>query len=94
VEALERFSAAANAFDLVITDLTMPRMTGKQFAQAVHALRPDIPVILITGNATGLTRQGLRELGIFDLLHKPISRQAMMTMMRRALAVEPRAREP
>lgn len=91
VEALARFSSAPSDFDLVITDLTMPRMNGNQLALAVLALRPNIPVLMVTGNSAGLTRQSVRHLGVFDLLQKPITRQALTTAVRQALdSVTPR----
>ncbi len=85
VEALARFSCAPDDFDIVITDLAMPRMSGEKLAQEVLALRPDIPVLMITGNSAGLTRQRLRDLGVSDLLQKPMTRQALTTAVRRAL---------
>ena len=85
VNALDHFSNASGDFDLVITDLAMPQMNGDQFAQAVLALRPDIPILMITGYSAGLTRQNVRGLGAFDLLQKPITRQSLTTAVRRAL---------
>ena len=85
VDALARFSGSPSEFDLVITDLTMPRMNGEQFAQAVLALRPNIPLLIITGYSASLTRQSVRSLGAFDLLQKPITRQSLTTAVRRAL---------
>jgi CheY-like chemotaxis protein len=83
--ALARFAKSASAFDLVITDLTMPRMNGDQFAQAIHVLRPNIPILIITGYSAGLTRRNIRSLGAFDLLQKPITRRALATAVRQAL---------
>lgn len=85
VDALRRFSEASSDFDLIITDLAMPHMNGDQFAQAVLALRPDIPILMITGYSAGLTRQNVRSLGAFDLLQKPITRQALTPAVRRAI---------
>jgi PAS domain S-box-containing protein len=85
VDALKHFSEACGDFDLVITDLAMPHMNGDQFAQAVLALRPDIPILMITGYGAGLTRQNVRSLGAFDLLQKPITRQSLTAAVRRAL---------
>ncbi len=48
-EALTAFAAAPDEFDLVVTDMAMPRMTGIDFAQQVLAIRPDIPVLLASG---------------------------------------------
>lgn len=68
-----------------VTYRATPRMNGDQFAQAVLALRPNTPLLIITGYAAGLTRQNVRSLGAFDLLQKPITRQTLTTAVRRAL---------
>ena len=49
IEALEAFRAMPHRFDLVVTDQTMPQMTGEELAQALRRIRPDIPIILCTG---------------------------------------------
>ena len=50
LEALETFKDTPTRFDLVLTDLTMPRMTGLQLAEEILKIRPDIPIILNSGN--------------------------------------------
>ena len=49
LEALEIFQAAPNGFDLIITDQRMPNMTGIELAKKIKGIRPDIPIILLTG---------------------------------------------
>jgi two-component system cell cycle sensor histidine kinase/response regulator CckA len=49
IEALELFKKKKDRFDLVITDMTMPNMTGEKLAEKLMQIRPDIPVILCTG---------------------------------------------
>lgn len=73
VEALEAFRAAPHHFDLVITDQTMPNMTGEQLAKELLHLRPDIPIILCTGFSHTLTEERARELGIQAFLLKPFT---------------------
>jgi len=55
----------------VITDQTMPRMTGLQLARTLHATRPDLPIVLYTGYWEGLAAEDLQAAGIHAVLHKP-----------------------
>jgi PAS domain S-box-containing protein len=84
-EALARFTEAPGEFDLVITDLTMPDMTGTQLAEAILARRPDIPILLTTGYSAGLTREDARGLGIVGVLQKPFSLESLAVAVRSAL---------
>jgi CheY-like chemotaxis protein len=59
-------------FDLVITDQTMPQLTGLALAKLISRLRPGLPVILYTGYAEDLSPQQLREAGVANLVRKPI----------------------
>jgi PAS domain S-box-containing protein len=61
------------AFDLVITDLTMPEINGLEVATEIHRLRPELPIILATGFRASLTTEDLRKAGICELLEKPMS---------------------
>ncbi len=71
--ALEALEAVAVAeFSLVITDQTMPRMTGLQLAGTIAARRPGLPVVLYTGYAEGLPEGGLEAAGVRALVRKPI----------------------
>ena len=83
--ALDRVRADPRGFALVITDLTMPVMTGLDFAVELLALRPDLPIILTTGFNAGLTAARVRELGIRELLLKPHSLQSLGVAAHRAL---------
>ena len=70
--ARDRIARDAARFDLVITDQTMPEMTGLALAREVARLRPGLPVILCTGYAEDLSPQELREAGVARLLRKPV----------------------
>ncbi|EKD40115.1 MAG: hypothetical protein ACD_75C00171G0001 [uncultured bacterium] len=70
-EALATFQADPDAFDLIITDMTMPHFTGKQLAGAIKAIRHDLPVILCTGYSELINERNARESGIDDFLMKP-----------------------
>jgi PAS domain S-box-containing protein len=69
--ALERFRHAPNDFDLVLTDLTMPGRTGMELARDLHAIRPQIPIVLATGYAGTITEESARQMGFCGLLNKP-----------------------
>ncbi len=83
--ALELVSAAPGRFDAVITDQSMPRMTGLQLARALHALRPALPVILYTGYAEGLATSELEAAGIRKVLAKPVEPGALAAALAAAL---------
>ncbi len=71
-EALEKFKKSPNDFDLVITDMAMPHMTGLELSNQMVGLRPDIPIILSTGFSEGLTSEIIKNNGIFDMVMKPM----------------------
>ncbi len=73
-------------YDLVITDLTMPRMNGDQLAEAVQSIQPDLPVIIITGFSNRLSEQRLAELNIHAVLHKPLLPADLDAAIRNALS--------
>jgi CheY-like chemotaxis protein len=85
LEALELFQKDPRAFDLVITDLVMPNMSGDQLAQQILAIRPDIPVILITGFIDQITTETARLIGIRKLVTKPMVMKEMAKLIREAL---------
>jgi PAS domain S-box-containing protein len=72
LEALEAFRAMPNRFDLVITDQTMPHMTGEQLARELRRLRADIPIILCTGFSHTMVAEKAQALNINAFLMKPL----------------------
>jgi YesN/AraC family two-component response regulator len=72
VEALKVFSEDPTCFDIVITDLTMPGMTGEKLAGEIYRLNPDIPVVICSGYNTYFPDEKTRETGIRDILIKPV----------------------
>lgn len=72
-EALSEFQADPAAFDLLITDLTMPVMTGDVLTQRIVELRPDLPVILCTGYLDRITPESVRSLGVDVVIPKPFT---------------------
>ena len=76
-EALEAFRLAPGAFDLVITDQTMPYLTGDQLVLEMKKIRPDIPFVLCTGFSTMIDEAKARALGIDAFLMKPVLRKEL-----------------
>ena len=71
LEALELFRAKPDHFDLVITDMTMPNMTGDRLALKLMKIRPDIPIILCTGFSEKITEAKAKGMGIRKFIMKP-----------------------
>lgn len=87
-EALARFQSEPDAFDLIITDLTMPHITGDVLAVECIRVRKDIPIILCTGYSYRVDEKRLGELGIRELLLKPVVMSQMTRTVRRVLGKE------
>ena len=81
-EALETFVADPDAFDLVITDYLMPQGTGLELAEDIRALRPDLPVILTTGNANNLEPNALARAGLAGVFEKPLNSEQLLAKIR------------
>ncbi|PLX84837.1 MAG: hypothetical protein C0617_06395 [Desulfuromonas sp.] len=84
-EALELFRERPDDFDLVITDQTMPQMTGTVLAGHLVGIRPDIPIILCTGYSPGLTPEAVAALGIREMVNKPLTAREYGEAIRRVL---------
>jgi PAS domain S-box-containing protein len=85
VEALETFRRDPTAYDLMILDQTMPRMTGGELATEVLKLRPALPIILCTGFSEGLSEGQAAALGIRAFLWKPFSLKEIALIIRQVL---------
>jgi CheY-like chemotaxis protein len=85
MESLEFFRAQPDRFDLVITDMTMPQITGDKLAEELIAIRKDIPVILCTGFSYRITEEKINAIGIKGLLMKPVVRTDLAQMVRKVL---------
>ena len=83
--ALEMFRSNPHAFDLIVTDLAMPPMTGFDVAQAILALRPTVPVLLTSGYMRTEDRDAAVALGIRDVLPKPTTRELLGRTVRHVL---------
>jgi CheY-like chemotaxis protein len=84
-QALATFSDQPQKYDLIITDMTMPDMTGAELCQRILALRPDIPVILCTGFSELINKAKARSIGIREFIMKPVAYQELAESVRRVL---------
>ena len=89
VEALETFRADPDNFDLVITDMTMPELTGEMLAKELVQIRPGIPIILCSGHDDLITKEKAGEIGIREIVLKPIRPDDFAQTIRKALDVGP-----
>jgi CheY-like chemotaxis protein len=85
-EALTAFSHNSTAFDFVLTDMTMPELSGVQLAQKILEIAPQIPIVICTGFSEKINVEGAERLGIKAILHKPVSRKDVAACIRTVLA--------
>ncbi len=83
--ALKAFRVQPDRFDLVITDMAMPNITGDKLAKELMRIRPDIPIILCTGFSEMITENSAKDLGISEFIMKPINTRYMAETIRRVL---------
>jgi nitrogen-specific signal transduction histidine kinase/ActR/RegA family two-component response regulator len=86
LEALARLEEAPDRFDLLLTDQTMPGLTGLDLAERSRALAPGAPVLLMTGYSAAATPERLERAGVDRLLTKPFDTQALLRAVQEALA--------
>jgi CheY-like chemotaxis protein len=84
-DALDLFRKEPDRFDLVVTDYTMPNMTGMDLAQELMKIRPGIPIILCTGHSEAISPEMAKQAGIKGFLMKPIANHDLARAVRRAL---------
>jgi len=84
-KAMELFRSRKDDFDLVITDLTMPGLTGIELTKEILKVRPEIPVILCTGFSEQADAKHALGHGIREFLHKPVTIKSMATIVRQVL---------
>jgi len=85
VDALEVFQENPENFDVVLTDLTMPDMTGVQLSQKLRGIRPDIPVIIFTGFSEQINETKALSLGVKGFIMKPVVKSKLAKMIRTTL---------
>ncbi|NOR26714.1 MAG: response regulator [Desulforhopalus sp.] len=87
-DALQLFSSSPHDFDLVLTDLTMPGLTGLELSERMKGLRPDIPIILFTGYSDQVSKDAAVEAGINEYCMKPISMRDLSIVVGRFLGTD------
>jgi CheY-like chemotaxis protein len=85
-EALAAFRGAPDQWDVVLTDRSMPRLSGEELAWSILQLRPDIPIIMATGFSDEADEQRARQIGIKEFVFKPIVGKELLMAVRRTLA--------
>jgi len=85
VDAFDAFRANPDGFNLVITGLTMPSMTGDQLARKMLLVKPNIPIIICTGYSEKITKEIAGAIGVKSVLMKPIVRSELAQMVRKVL---------
>lgn len=85
VEALELFRSQPDQFDLIITDMTMPKMTGDKLTREILNIRQDIPIILCTGFSEKIYGEKAKEIGAAGYLDKPYDKRDLAIRVRQVL---------
>jgi CheY-like chemotaxis protein len=83
--ALKLFAENPREFDVVVTDLMMPEMTGDSLSEHIHALRPDIPVLLVTEVPDRVPRERVVAAGIRKVLPKGMTTRELLAALQEAL---------
>jgi PAS domain S-box-containing protein len=85
VEALELFRTNPDQFDLIITDMAMPQMTGVQMMKEMLEIRPDMPIILCTGFSKKIDEKKAKEFGAAEYVEKPLDKHDFAFKVRKVL---------
>ncbi|HQP97849.1 MAG TPA: PAS domain S-box protein [bacterium] len=84
-DALDTFRANPSAFDVIVTDQTMPHLTGIELAKEISKIRPGIPILLCTGYGESLMGQNIQMSGICEVLKKPFDEMVLARAIRRVI---------
>ncbi len=85
LEAVSSFRRKPDAFDLVLTDMTMPKMTGAELTREVLSLRPKLPVIMITGFSEIIDKDKAQRMGVKEFILKPVKKEKLSQVVKRVL---------
>jgi two-component system cell cycle sensor histidine kinase/response regulator CckA len=85
VDALELFRSKPDQFDLIITDMTMPKMTGDKLAKEILSIRPDMPIILCSGYSDKIDAEKAAAIGIRQYMEKPLNMSDFVVAIRKML---------
>jgi CheY-like chemotaxis protein len=89
LQAVAAFSAEPSAFDAVITDLSMPTLSGFALARRLYAVRPDIPILVMSGYVSAADRAEADVCGIREIIMKPITMDKLADALARVFAHAP-----
>lgn len=84
-EAIEKFRASPESFDLVITDQTMPHLSGLQLAKKILQIKPDMPIILCSGYSSLVNKGKINKIGIKKYAMKPLNIRELSMIVREVL---------
>ena len=84
-DALTAFKSRPDQYDLIITDMTMPKMTGATLSTEIRKIRPDIPIIVCTGYSSELTSENPEDIGVNRILLKPLNLAELSQAVRQVL---------
>ena len=85
-QALEFFKQDPDKYDVLITDQVMPELTGSELTQQILDIRPDLPIILCTGFSESLTAEKAAEIGIKEIIMKPIEMSELSRSINRVIS--------
>ena len=85
IDALALLHSQPDQFDLVITDLTMPKMTGDKLVEKILNIRPDIPIILCNGFSKKIDEKAAKAIGAADYIEKPLDKREFAFKVRKVL---------
>jgi len=85
LEALELFKSNPDQFDIVITDMIMPKMTGTELAKEILSIKPDFPVVICSGFSEKIREEELKSINIHTVIEKPFVMQEITQAIRKAL---------
>jgi len=92
MEALSAFSAQPEAYDLLITDMAMPKITGDRLIREVLKIRPDMGIILCTGFSEKISKESAKSQGIDTYLEKPVDLHTMAVSLRATINAKKKAK--
>lgn len=89
-DALSAFQSGPQDYDLVITDQTMPEITGSELAERLLSIRKDIPIILITGHSEVISKEHALNLGVKKFILKPVDTGELAWAIQNIFAIQNR----
>ncbi len=85
IDALKIFKSEPDKYDLLITDMTMPNMTGLDLSEEMHRLRPNLPIIICTGFSEDINENNYKSMGVNALLMKPVESKKLLDTIKGVL---------